>query len=116
MDWANTKYRKRTNSRRQLEKLEKQELNDKNKKFWDEIIKDNKNLISKNCASNYIELNRIVMEKMAEPPNLSEESNQQVSHIYRLNRTARYKFGLKNVMVRTNTYYLLAQGIPTSYC
>lgn len=56
------------------------------------------------------------MEKMAEPPNLSEESNQQVSHIYRLNRTARYKFGLKNVMVRTNTYYLLAQGIPTSYC
>lgn len=88
-------YKKRTSSRRAQEEL----MYESGNGFYKENITENKHLIN-NCSPNYIELNKMIRDKLNNPTKGLTDFETKLSDMQGFNRTTRYKIGIKGMLVR----------------
>lgn len=66
--------------------------------FYKENLTENKHLIN-NCSPNYIELNKMIRDKLNNPTKGLTDFETQLSDMQGFNRTTRYKIGIKGILV-----------------
>lgn len=88
------RYKKRTVSRKRVDEQNR----DTGSGFYAQAFTETKHLIN-NCSPNYIELNKIVMEKLSKPIMPTTDFESCISELNGLARTTRYKYGLKGILV-----------------